>query len=402
MSNINVRDEIRQLAEANFGIRHYLHKNPQTAREEFIAKDTIQTALDEAGVEYVTMCETATVATIKGTGESSSRTIAIRVDIDALNIQEQTGLEYASNTSGKMHACGHDGHTTIGITLAQYLAQNTDSFKGTVKLIFQHAEEAAGGAEELIDAGLFKDHPADEIYMIHNWPYMQAGQAAVHFGPVMAYNTNFTITAEGQTGHVGTTEMQKNAFHSVSRLVTASLEKFGGQESAWFLKNRLKLQFSLPAKLDDTGPNTVDTLAAVQGSLRCYSERTARRVQNFINKQCQSLSDDDLRLTACFPHQTYVTINSRTGAKTAAAAAREVFGSDNVFTNVSPAMTADDGGALLREVGEGAYFWIGQGTGDPKSPHDRPLHDNGYDFNNRIIAPTAEIFVRIVENRLSL
>ena len=181
--------------------RHELHRNPQTMYEEEFASEFISGKLTEWGIRFERgIARTGVVASIEGRLNRSGRAIAFRADMDALDITEQSGQPWSSQTPGKMHGCGHDGHSATLLTVARYLSQ-TRNFDGIIRLVFQPAEEGGRGAFVMLEEGLLERFPFDEIYGYHNWPWMPRGQFAIRSGPMLAAVDEFSIQLTGKGGH---------------------------------------------------------------------------------------------------------------------------------------------------------------------------------------------------------
>ncbi|NCZ58187.1 MAG: amidohydrolase, partial [Actinobacteria bacterium] len=195
----NILPAIEKMATEMVDVRHQIHAHPELAFEEHATSDMVATRLKEWGYEvHRGLAGTGVVGTLKR-GNGKLR-LGIRADMDALPIQENTGLPYASQHPGKMHACGHDGHTAMLLGAAQYLSNHRD-FKGTVIFIFQPAEEGGAGAQEMIEDGLFEQFPCDAVFGMHNWPGLEEGHFGVVSGPMMASSNEFVIDIQGKGGH---------------------------------------------------------------------------------------------------------------------------------------------------------------------------------------------------------
>ena len=201
--------------------RRELHQNPQTAYEETFASDFIAGKLTEWGIPFERgFAVTGIVATIEGQSTTSGKAVALRADIDALNMVEKSGRPWASLTSGKMHGCGHDGHTAMLLGAAKHLAE-TRNFDGKVHLIFQPAEEGGAGAIRMIEEGLFKKYPVDAAFGLHNWPGMKFGEIGLKPGPIMASSDSFDITIIGKGGHAALPHLNIDPIVAGSHIVAA-------------------------------------------------------------------------------------------------------------------------------------------------------------------------------------
>ncbi|WP_049974347.1 amidohydrolase, partial [Azospirillum sp. B4] len=198
------------------------HENPEVAFEETQTSDFVAGKLAEFGIDvHRGLAGTGLVGVLRGEGQDTGQTIGLRADMDALPMQEENTFAHASKVAGKMHACGHDGHTTMLLGAARYLAE-TRNFSGTVNFIFQPAEEGAGGGKRMVEEGLFDQFPCDMVFGMHNWPELPPGQMGVRAGPVMAGADRFEITIQGRGGHAALPHLSVDPVVVASQLVLAA------------------------------------------------------------------------------------------------------------------------------------------------------------------------------------
>lgn len=392
-----IRPRIAELAREFTALRHDLHEHPQTGFEETYAHNVIRGKLDSWGVTYDIMAGTGMVVTIKGRA-GSGPVLGFRADMDALNITETSGVAWASRTQGKMHACGHDGHIAILLSAAQHLAENRGALKGTLKLIFQPAEEGVGGAQKMISEGLLQKHSMNSLYALHNWPGLPLGIAAVHEGPVMASNTNFLITLTGKSAHGAMPEQGLNPILPAAA-IAASLRSIETEvKEIWPFEKQVLSVTALQAGTR-SALNVIPDEAVIGGTLRTYNEDlrlfAAQKLEEKIRVLAMTFG---VAAKVDYPNQCPPTINTRREWQRATRALRAILGKENVHYPARPAMTAEDFGNYLSAGQKGCYIWLGQG--DPacaQSPHNKTLHNSGYDFNDALIPIGAEYFVRLAE-----
>lgn len=386
-------NKILSIAGDMADIRHDLHRHPQLAYEETYANGVIKRQLSGWGIAFEDgIAKTGIVATIPGRTNKSGRRIGLRCDIDALPILEENGQPWSSTMPGRMHACGHDGHTSIMLGVAWQLSQKPD-FDGTVHLIFQPAEEGGSGAARMIAEGLFDRFPMQRVFAIHNWPYMPRGRVGVLTGPIMACSDYANITVHGRGGHAGipheaidpvvigaqiVTNLQSIVARTVSPLDQAVVTVSGFQ-SAPGPRNAIPATVELTLSVRSLSPAVRDSLEKKIGEIAAnIAQAHGGRI--------------DYRYTRMYD----ATINTAAEADLCAAAAADVFGPQAVDRNMLPSMAAEDFGAML-EKAPGCYVWIGQAETDQlDSPHNKGLHHPGYDFNDKIIAPSIAYFTRLV------
>ncbi|WP_372398003.1 M20 aminoacylase family protein [Azospirillum sp. HJ39] len=372
--------------------RRDIHAHPELGFEEDRTAGIVAAKLAEFGIPvHRGLGKTGVVGTLKGLDSGSGRAIGLRADMDALPMPEANDFEHASRHAGKMHACGHDGHTAMLLGAARYLAE-TRNFDGTVHLIFQPAEEGLGGAKRMIEDGLLQKFDCEQIYGLHNWPELPAGQIAVHPGPVMAAANQFEIHVTGHGAHAAMPHRGIDPVLVAAHIITAaqSLVSRGTNpaESA---------VVSITVVEAGTAANVIPDSARLLGTMRTFSEENHRRIQEQFARLVSSIAEGlgakaELRFRPGYP----ATVNSEPEARIAASAAARVVGEDNVVWAPDPTMAAEDFGYMLKER-PGAYIWLGHGG--HRGPSCR-LHNPHYDFNDDILAVGASYWASLVETIL--
>ena len=377
--------------------RRELHRNPQTMYEETFAAAFIAAKLTEWGIAHETgVAKTGVVATIVGRRNASGRAVAFRADIDALDLIEQSGQPWASNTPGKMHGCGHDGHTATLLALAWYLNQ-TRNFDGTVRLIFQPAEEGGRGAFRMLDEGLLERFPFDEIYGYHNWPYAPRGTFAIRSGPMLAAVDNFEINFQGVGGHGGMPHGTVDILPAAAQLVLAFQTLVSRETdpiaSAVISVTRLHA--------GGAADNVITGTARLGGTVRTFNPKVRDHIEARMQAMTHAIATA-YNATATFEYARLMdaTINDPQHTEFALAAAEAISGPDKVFSNMEPVMGGEDFGGFL-QVRPGAFIAIGQGE-DAASPHSQGVHNPRYDFNDAIIPIAASYFAELAERRLPI
>lgn len=381
------------------GWRHELHQNPGTKYEEVFANNLVTTTLDSLGIPYINgLGKTGVVAIIEGQKNTSGKTIGLRADMDALPINEQSGQAWASKIPGKMHACGHDGHTATLLGVAKYLSE-TRNFDGRALLIFQPAEEGGRGAFAMMEDGLFKDNlKCDAVYAIHNWPAQPVGTAAIREGGIMASVDIFDIKITGKGGHAAVPELAIDPVVAGASLVTTIQSIISRSIPATDSGVITVTNFHA----GDGAYNVIPDTADLSGTVRTFSNDVRTHIERRLNEVCAGLAatygvDVDLSYTRMIDP----TINNPEHTQIAADAMARIIGDENVDRNVAPTMGGEDFGGMLGAV-PGAYIFVGQGTNNAKSPHNQSLHSPKYDFNDNIIPIAMDYFAELVESSMPL
>ena len=374
--------------------RHHIHKHPELSFKEELTSDYIASVLEANDIElHRGLAVTGIVATIHGKKEG--RVIGLRADMDALPIQEKNDFSHKSVHDGKMHACGHDGHSTMLLGAAVHLKEN-NNFSGTVHFIFQPAEEGGGGGRVMVEEGIFEKFPCEAVYGMHNWPGMAEGQFAVHDTAVMAANETLKISIKGKGGHAAMPDQCVDPVVIGAQIITA-LQSVVSRNVAPLDSAVVSITMVDAGFVSNVIPNDMN----LTGSLRYFSTEVGIEVKAKIKKIVEGVSHS-MGATATFSSTPNypATVNTPKHAELCSNAAAEVVGSQNVLRNEKPSMGSEDFSFLLN-ASEGAYIWIGNGL----VPEDGPeggcmLHNTEYDFNDEILPLGSSYWVQLVQGIL--
>ncbi len=385
-----IRAQQRELTD----IRRTLHAHPEIGFEELFTSELVARRLAEYGVDEVHrhVGKTGVVGVIRGRSQASGRSIGLRADMDALPIQEENEFAHRSASAGLMHACGHDGHTTMLLGAAKYLAQTRD-FDGTVNLLFQPGEEGFAGARAMLDDGLFERFPCDQIYAMHNWPGLPAGKLAVRAGPVMAAAARLTIHIEGKGGHGAHPDLAIDPIVIAAHIVTAAQTVVSRNVDPI---DSAVLSLCAIHSGNLNAMSVIPREATIVGTVRSFKPAVQDLVEQRLRALVESIAigfgaKASLNFRPGYP----ATVNTEAEALFGQAVAGELVGDHNVITDLDPSMGAEDFSFML-QARPGAYFRIGQGGGALGCF----LHNTRYDFNDEILPLGAALFVRLAESAL--
>jgi len=369
--------------------RRDIHAHPELAFEEHRTAAIVAEKLASFGIEVDTgIAGTGVVGTLKrGRG---NRAIGLRADLDALPISEANNFEHKSKNPGLMHACGHDGHTTMLLGAARHLAEH-GGFEGTVYFIFQPAEENEGGGRAMVEAGLFDKYPMEAVYGMHNIPGMPVGSFAVKPGPMMAAFDIFELTIKGKGGHAAMPHLAIDPVIIGTKIVDAYQS----------IVSRI-VDPNEPAVLSVTqfhagdAYNVIPDEVKISGCTRCFSPR----VQKLFETQMKQIATEICSAwgASCefyYERRYPPVINSEQEANLAGDVATDIAGTGNVYLNPKPSMGSEDFAYMLQEK-PGAYIWIGNGDGEGSCT----VHNPGYDFNDEILPLGATWWVKMAEKSL--
>ncbi|MCS6810339.1 MAG: M20 family metallopeptidase [Tepidimonas sp.] len=390
-------------AERFVALRRDLHAHPELGFEEVRTAERVATLLGEWGVEvHRGLGRTGVVGVVHGRdGGACGRMVGLRADMDALPMTELNTFAHASRHPGRMHACGHDGHTAMLLAAAEHLARTRD-FDGTVVLIFQPAEEGGGGARAMIADGLFERWPVQAVFGLHNWPGLPVGHVAVSPGPVMASSNECRVVLRGKGGHAALPHLATDPVPAACQLVLA-----------WQTILTRNLKPIEPAVLSVTmlrageATNVIPDHVELQGTVRTFSVEALDQIEARMRELAEGVAaayglQADFTLRRNYPP----TVNHAAEAQWVADVARELLGPDAVHPQ-EPTLGAEDFAYML-QARPGAYLFLGNGNGQHRAAHG-PGHDAGpctlhhprYDFNDALIPLGASLWVRLAQRWLA-
>jgi len=389
----NILEQIKKYENELIRIRKDIHQHPETAFKEERTADIVATFLKSLGIDvHQGLGKTGVVGTLRG-NLPGNRSIGLRADMDGLFIQEMTDLEYSSVNEGKMHACGHDGHTTMLLGAARYLSENRN-FAGTVQFIFQPAEESEGGARVMIEDGLFDLFPCDAVYAMHNMPGLEVGCIATRPGPFFAAGDTWTVTIKGTGGHGAkpyeATDPTIAAAQFISSLQSIISRNVPATDAAVISVGHIQAG-------DFVSPNIIPSEVLIRGTARCYSPEIRDLLETRIGEIAQNVAatygcNADSHYLRRYP----ALINHERQTELAVKAAATTVGMENVNALTSPVSLSEDFSFMLEKC-PGAYILMGNGSGE----NHHFLHKPKYDFNDEIIVTGVHYWVNLIHLELS-
>ncbi|TDS84542.1 M20 aminoacylase family protein [Comamonas sp. JUb58] len=381
-------------------IRKDIHAHPELCFEEVRTADLVAAKLTEWGIPiHRGLGTTGVVGIVHGKdGGASGQAVGLRADIDALPMQESNTFEHASRHAGKMHACGHDGHTAMLLAAAKHFSKFRD-FDGTVYLIFQPAEEGGGGAREMIKDGLFEKFPMQAVFGMHNWPGMAAGNMAVSPGPVMASSNDFKITITGKGGHGAMPHMGNDPVPIACQIVTAF--------QTIITRNKKPLDtgvISVTMIHGGEANNVIPDRVELQGTVRTFRTEVLDLIESRMRQVAEGCcAMNNAQCDFYFNRNYPATVNSVPEAEFARQVMIDIIGADKVKAQ-EPTMGAEDFSFML-EAKPGAYCFIANGEGDHRAiGHGGgpcTLHNPSYDFNDDLIPLGATYWVELATKWLA-
>jgi amidohydrolase len=394
--------------------RRDLHAHPELGFEEIYTSGRVAEALKLCGVDEVhtNIGKTGVVGVIRGRqpanvsgGVASQPMVGLRADMDALTMTEHNAFGWKSARPGVMHGCGHDGHTTMLVGAARYLAE-TRNFAGDAVLVFQPAEEGRGGAAAMINDGLFERFPVQAIYAMHNWPAMQPGTIGLNAGPMMAAADRITITVTGKGGHGAHAYLTVDPVLVAAHIITAVQSIVSRNVKAM---DSAVISICAVQAGDPSAMSVVPDTATLVGTVRTFKPAVQDMVERRLHELCAAVAQG-FGATATVKYERIypATINSLAEFAVAAAVADQLVGPHNVVRDLEPSMGSEDFSFMLK-VKPGAYLRLGQGEqipdgkgGSTGGVGSRFLHNSCYDFNDSVLPLGSALFAGIVERSLPL
>ncbi|WIF94252.1 M20 metallopeptidase family protein [Caminicella sporogenes] len=381
---IQVCKEIENLSDEIINIRRYLHQIPELGFEEYETSKYIAKYLEDIGIKvYKNVAKTGVVGYIRG--NNPKRTVAFRADIDALPVEENTKVPYCSKYLGKMHACGHDGHTAILLGLAKYLSLNKDKLRDNVLLIFQPAEEGPGGAEVIIREGILKKFKADCIYGLHLYPEVEEGKVALRSGPLMAQTGEFDIYIYGKSGHGA---IPQNAVDSIiiSADVINSLQTIISRSI-----NPIKPAVLTIGRIEGgERRNVIAGKVVLEGTIRAFEESVYNKIKD---RMIEILKGKEIvhncKIELIF-RDMYPPVNND---ENMVIRFIDIIGRENIEI-IDPQMISEDYSYYQREL-PGLFFFLG--VRNEKEGYIYPLHNSQFNFNERVLAMGVQIYVNLLK-----
>ncbi len=388
-----VINSIADLAAEMTAWRRDLHAHPETAFEEKRTAEIVAKKLESWGIEvHRGLATTGVVGTLRG-ARDNGRAIGLRADMDALDLEEKNDFDHRSTIPGKMHGCGHDGHTAMLLGAAKYLSE-TRNFEGTVHFIFQPAEENEGGGRVMVEEGLFERFPVEAVYGLHNMPGLPIGQAAMRVGPAMAAFDIFEIVIKGKGCHAAMPHLGNDPIVIAAQAVNAlqTIVSRGNNPGDAAVVSITQIHAG------DTW-NVIPDEVVLRGTARSFDpalqDSLEPRIRRIVEGVCAAFGAEmSLRYERRYP----VLINTEEETARAAAAAARVLGEENVETNAEPLMGSEDF-AFMLQARPGCYIWLGNG-GEGETG-GCSVHNPHYDFNDELLAIGASYWASLVESVLA-
>ena len=388
---MNIKQKIKDIIPEMTEWRHLIHEKPEIAYQEKVTSKFIAKKLKDFGVEVIEeFGKTGVVGIIQGKkNKGQEKSIAIRADMDALPMIEKTNLPYSSKNEGAMHACGHDGHSTMLLGAAKYLSE-TKNFYGKVYCVFQPAEEGGNaGAKAMINDGLFKKFKIDSVWGIHNWPGIPVGEAVIHEGFAMAGGDIIVFEVKGKGGHAAQPQYSNDPMVAAGLTITA-LQSLISRQLDPFKSAVLSITKIEGGSAFNVIPDTV----TIGGTLRSTDQKNRNMMLEKIKKVAAnacaiSNCEVNVEIRPGYPP----TINNKECAKLASKIFKKTYGENSINLKETPTMGSEDFSYMLEEK-PGAYIWLGAGANSEK------LHSPYYDFNDELLPIGAQYWTDLAENIL--
>ncbi len=373
-------------------VRHHLHRNPELSMQEVQTTAFVKAELAKLGVEIVPIgAKVGVLGMIKGTKPGHPTVTALRADMDALPVEEKTGVPYASQNPGVMHACGHDGHTTVLLGVAKMLAALRDRFSGTVKLIFQPGEENLYGARSMVDAGVLENPPVDTIVALHGWPPVHLGKIGLCAGYYMASADEFKVKFTGSGGHgayphrcTDPIQAAVAAVQAINNIVSREIDAMD------------KAVISVCTIHGGTAFNIVPEDVAFSGTVRCHSKAVQKAIADKMARIVSGTADTfGCKYEFDYNYGIPGVVNDPQIIDLVAAAGTQILGENNV-ERLQPVMSSEDFSVYLEKVPQGAFFRLGITV---PGKQELKVHNDRFDFNDDALPIGVAVLTQFVLNK---
>ena len=384
-----VLNSINQMQDEMKEWRQSLHKIPEIGLKEYETSKYIKKKLKSWNIQFKDgYATTGLVAWIKGSNGNSEKSIGLRADFDALPMQEKNDFDHRSQNPGIMHACGHDGHTSMLLGAAKYLSENKD-FNGIVYFIFQPGEEGFGGGEIMIEDGLFRDFKIDEVYALHNWPELPLGKFGVSTGPMMAAVDEFDIIVKGKGGHAAIPDLTIDPVIIASQIINAVQTIISRVTSPID-----KALISITKIHAGSAYNVIDDEVFLGGTVRTFKDKTRNLIKQKLFDTSKGIAiANGGNIEFVYKSGYPPTINSAKESIFAGNVAKNLVGENNVINEIEPSMGGEDFSYFLNEK-PGSYLYIGQ----KDKKHEAHLHTTKYDFNDNLLPIGVNFWIDLVKS----
>ena len=370
--------------------RRHIHHHPELGFKEFETTSLVKKELESMGVEVVPLkTETGVLGILRGEKKGSDVVTALRADMDALPIVEQTGLPYASRNEGVMHACGHDGHTAGVLGVAKLLSSMKDRFSGTVKLVFQPAEEVLGGAEGMVESGVLEDPKVDTIIALHGWPSLEVGKIGVFSGPYMASADKFTVKITGSGGHGAYPHTSADPVLAAAHGVVALQDIVSREIDALD-----RVVISVCTLNGGKAFNVIPEEVRFSGTVRCLNESVRKTIEEKMDRIIKGITSTfGCRYELEYLYKVPMLVNDPEVINLVSEAANNVLGEGHVVQSDRPAMGSEDFSIFINNVAHGAFFRLG--ITNP-GEEQMKLHNDHFNFNDEALPIGVAVLTQCV------
>ena len=370
--------------------RRHIHQHPELGFKEFETSSFVKKELETMGVEVVLLkTETGVLGILRGEKEGSDVVTALRADMDALPIVEQTGLSYASRNKGVMHACGHDGHTAGLLGVAKLLNSMKDRFSGTVKLVFQPAEEVLGGAESMVESGVLENPKVDTVIALHGWPSLEVGKIGIFYGPYMASADKFTVKITGSGGHGAYPHISADPVLAAAHAVVALQDIVSREIDALD-----RVVISVCTLEGGKAFNIIPEEVQFSGTVRCLNEEVRKTIEEKMDRIIKGIASTfGCKYELEYLYRVPMLVNDPEVINLVSEAANQALGEGHVVQSDRPAMGSEDFSIFINNVAHGAFIRLG--VTNP-GEEQMKLHNDRFNFNDEALPIGVAVLTQFV------